>query len=179
MRKRAYATRAMRSAVTVCVLVWASGQPRPRAQAAAPATTAPAPDMTRGAYISASDAAAAVAATAAKQGTTPNGITRILQLAPYTVSIEHRIPVAQSAAIHDKDAELFYVVDGSATLVTGGALVNPTRNGDNMSGTAITGGTSQKMSKGDFMLIPQGVAHWITDIQGSFTPMTLHLPMVK
>jgi mannose-6-phosphate isomerase-like protein (cupin superfamily) len=149
----------------------------PRAAAAQAAT--PAPDMTKGTYVSAADAAAAVAATAAKQGTSPNGITRVLQLAPYTVSIEHRIPVAQSAAIHDKDAELFVVIDGSATLVTGGTLVSPTRNGDNVSGTAITGGTSQKMSKGDFMLIPQGVAHWITDIQGSFTPMTLHLPMVK
>ena len=149
------------------------------AQAATSSTPGPAPDMTKGTYMSAADAAAAVAATAAKQGTSPNGITRILQLAPYTVSLEHRIPVAQSAAIHDKDAELFVVIDGSATLVTGGTLVNPMRNGDNVSGTAITGGTSQKMSKGDFMLIPQGVAHWITDIQGSFTPMTLHLPMVK
>ena len=151
-----------------------SGRAHLAAQAAAPA-----PDMTKGAYMSATDAAAAVAATASKQGTTPNGVTRVLQLAPYTVNIEHRIPLAQSAAVHEKEAELFYVVDGSATLVTGGMLVNPTRNGDNLSGTGITGGTSQKMSKGDFMLIPQGVAHWITDIQGSFTPMTLHLPMVK
>lgn len=165
----------MRKIVCVLfVLLAGSGLARLHAQAAAPA-----PDMTKGTYMSAADAAAAVAATAAKQGTTPNGITRVFQLAPYTVSIEHRNPVAQSAAIHDKDAELFYVVDGSATLVTGGTLVTPTRNGDNMSGTAITGGTSQKMAKGDFMLIPQGVAHWITDIQGSFTPMTLHLPMVK
>ena len=125
----------------------------PRSAAASLAATAT--DMTKGTYMSAADAAAAVAATAAKQGTSPNGITRILQLTPYTVSIEHRIPVAQSAAIHDKDAELFIVIDGSATLVTGGTLVNPTRNGDNVSGTAITGGTSQKMSKGDFTLIPQ------------------------
>jgi mannose-6-phosphate isomerase-like protein (cupin superfamily) len=130
-------------------------------------------------YVSAADAAAAVAASASRQGQNPNAVTRILQLAPYSVNIEHRLPVAQTAAIHDKDAELFYVVDGAATLVTGGTLVNPTRNGDNVSGTAIQGGTAQKMAKGDFMLIPQGVAHWITDVQGTFTPMTIHLPMVK
>jgi mannose-6-phosphate isomerase-like protein (cupin superfamily) len=141
-----------------------------------PAQSAP-PDMTKGAYMSAADAAAAVAATASKQGTNPNASTRILQLAPYTVNIEHRLPLTQTAAVHEKEAELFYVVDGSATLVTGGTLVNPTRNGDNLSGSAIEGGTSQKMSKGDFMLIPQGVPHWITSIAGSFTPMTLHLPM--
>ena len=172
MQETAYARTTMAvAAVLLALLAFYPGT--------AAAQTTPAPDLTKGAYMSAADAAAAVAATAAKQGTSPNGITRVLQLAPYTVSIEHRIPVAQSAAIHDKDAELFYIVDGSATLVTGGALVNPMRNGDNVSGTGITGGTPQKMSKGDFMLIPQGVAHWITDIQGSFTPMTLHLPMVK
>jgi mannose-6-phosphate isomerase-like protein (cupin superfamily) len=135
------------------------------------------PDMTKGTYVSAAAAASAVAATASKQGTNPLAVTRILQLAPYTVNIEHRLPLTQAAAIHDKDAELFYVVDGSATLVTGGTLVNPTRNGDNVSGVAIQGGTAQKMSKGDFMLIPNGVAHWITDVQGAFTPMTIHLPM--
>jgi mannose-6-phosphate isomerase-like protein (cupin superfamily) len=144
-----------------------------------PAQNAPAPDLTKGIYMSAPGAAAAVAATAAKQGTSPNAATRVFQLLPYTVQIEHRNPVAQSAAVHDKDAELFYVIDGSATLVTGGTLVDPVRNGDNLTGTAIVGGTSQKMSKGDFMLIPQGVPHWITNIQGSFTPMTLHLPMTK
>jgi mannose-6-phosphate isomerase-like protein (cupin superfamily) len=145
--------------------------------AQAPARNTPAPDLTKGNYISAADAAAAVAATAARQGTSPNAVTRILQLAPYTVNIEHRLPLTQAAAIHDKDAELFFVIDGAATLVTGGTLTNPTRNGDNVSGTAIEGGTRQRMAKGDFMLIPNGVAHWITDVQGSFTPMTLHLPM--
>ena len=142
-----------------------------------PGTNAPAPDMTKGAYMSAADAAAAVATAASKQGTNPNAVTRVLRLGPYTVNIEHRLPLTQAAAVHDKDAELFFVIDGSATLVTGGQLVSPTRNGDNLTGTAIQGGTSQKMSKGDFMLIPQGVPHWITNVQGSFTPMTLHLPM--
>ena len=169
MRKMACTTAAL-----LCVMV--SGVAR--AQPAAGQTAAP-PDLTKGIYMSAADAAAAVGATAAKQGTAPNAITRVFQLAPYTVQIEHRNPVAQSATVHDKDAELFYIVDGSATLVTGGTLVNPTRNGDNLTGTAIEGGTSQRMSKGDFMLIPQGVPHWITNIQGVFTPMTLHLPMVK
>lgn len=156
--------------IAILVALSASGH----AQQPAPAA---APDMTKGMYMSAANAAAAVSATASKQGTTPNAVTRILQLAPYTVNIEHRLPVTQSAAVHEKEAELFYVVDGSATLVTGGTLVSPTRNGDNVTGTAIDGGTAQKMAKGDFMLIPQGVPHWITNIQGSFTPMTLHLPM--
>ena len=100
----------------------------------------------------------------------------MIRLAPYNVSLEYRAAVA-NAAVHETEAELFYVIDGSATLVTGGQLVSPTRNGDNLTGTAIQGGTSHRKSKGDFMLIPQGVPHWITNVQGSFTPMTLHLPM--
>jgi mannose-6-phosphate isomerase-like protein (cupin superfamily) len=174
MRKSACATTTIPFVMVLLVMLSGSGgaqQP--------PAPNRPAPDLTQAIYMSAPDAAAAVAATAAKQGTSPNGVTRVFQLLPYTVQIEHRNPVAQAAAVHDKDAELFYVIDGSATLVTGGKLVDPMRNGDNLTGTAIEGGTSQRMSKGDFMLIPQGVPHWITSIQGSFTPMTLHLPMMK
>jgi hypothetical protein len=39
------------------------------------------------------------------------------------------------------------VVDGSATLLTGGKLVGETRNGSNLQGKSIKGGTSQKFSK--------------------------------
>ena len=45
------------------------------------------------------------------------------------------------ASVHEKEAELFYVIDGSGTLVTGGKLVGETRtNADNLAGTAIEGG---------------------------------------
>jgi mannose-6-phosphate isomerase-like protein (cupin superfamily) len=57
----------------------------------------------------------------------------ILRLAPYNnASLEYRASVGP-AAVHEKEAEYFYVVDGSATLVTGGKLVGETRNGDNHS----------------------------------------------
>jgi mannose-6-phosphate isomerase-like protein (cupin superfamily) len=146
------------------------------AQQPAP-SSAPAPDLTRAIYMSAADAAAAVAATVGKQGTAPNGSTRVFQLLPYTVNIEHRIAVLQGAAIHDKEAELFYIIDGSATLITGGRVVDATRNGDNVNGKSIEGGTAQKVGKGDFVMVPQGVPHWFTDIQGSLTQMSLHLPI--
>ena len=45
----------------------------------------------------------------------------MIQLAPYNVSLEYRAAVA-NAAVHETEAELFYVVDGSAMLVTGGKL---------------------------------------------------------
>src|SRR5438067_207639 len=58
----------------------------------------------------------------------------ILQLAPYSANLESRNAVGP-ASVHEKEAEMFYVIDGAATLVTGGKLVNEKRNGDNLSGT--------------------------------------------
>ena len=135
----------------------------------------PAPDPTKAAYVSAADLAAMVA----KQPADRNGtISRLLQTPGYAVNIEHRVAVAQTASVHETEAELFYVIDGAATLVTGGKLIEPTRNGANLSSTkGVEGGVSQKLAKGDFVMVPAGVPHWFTDIQGSITQMALHLPI--
>ena len=82
--------------------------------------------------MTAADLAAIVAATADR-----NGNQRLLQLAPYNVNMEHRVNIPQSASIHDKEAELFYVINGSGTIVTGGKLINPMKNGDNSTGSGI------------------------------------------
>jgi len=119
---------------------------------------------------------AELAAIVAKQPKDRNGNQTFLQLAPYNVSMEHRVNVPQNASVHDKEAELFYVIDGSATLVTGGKLVNPTRTGDNQSAATVEGGTAKRMGKGDFFLVPEGTPHWFSKIDGELTLMSLHLP---
>src|SRR5215510_16501561 len=120
--------------------------------------------------------AADLAAIVAKQPKDRNGNQTFLQLAPYNVNMEHRVPVAQNASVHDKEAELFYVVDGGGTIVTGGKLMNPTKNGDNSTGPGIEGGTAKKIAKGDFILVPEGTPHWFSTIDGTLTLMSLHLP---
>lgn len=120
--------------------------------------------------------AAELAAIVAKQPKDRNGNQTFLQLAPYNVSMEHRVNVPQNAAVHDKEAELFYVIDGSGTLVTGGKLTNPTKNGDNSTGPGIDGGTSKRLAKGDFVLVPEGTPHWFSKIDNELTLMSLHLP---
>src|SRR6185503_4475534 len=77
-------------------------------------TQAPAP--LQGGQVTAAELAAIVA----KQPKDRNGNQTFLQLTPYNVSMEHRVNIAQNAAVHDKEAELFYVIDGTATMVTGG-----------------------------------------------------------
>src|ERR1700674_2169551 len=76
---------------------------------------------------------------------------RILHLAPYNANLEYRASVGP-AAVHEHEAEVFYVIDGSATMVTGGKLVSESRtNAENLAGTAIEGGASRTVTKGDFI----------------------------
>jgi mannose-6-phosphate isomerase-like protein (cupin superfamily) len=81
---------------------------------------------------------------------------------------------------HDKVTEVYHILEGSGTLVTGGDLVNPKRrdqtndtvmqiNGPSVSGTAIRGGVSRRVSKGDIIVIPAGTAHWFPEIHESIT----------
>src|SRR5262249_19765576 len=79
----------------------------------------------------------------------------ILSLAPYRAQIEYR-PGTSPATVHEKDAEMMYVLEGAGSIVTGGKLVDEKRtNANNLAGTSIEGGTPQAVVKGDFVLIPE------------------------
>lgn len=134
------------------------------------------PETKVGLYMSAADVSAAVA----KLPKNPLASVPVFKMGPFNVNVEHRLgspAAAQAASVHDTDAELFYMIDGTATLVTGGKLTSETRDGANARGTGIEGGKAQKMSKGDFMLVPAGVPHWFTNIDGQITEFSLHLPV--
>src|SRR5262249_16674085 len=94
-------------------------------------------------YSPAADIQAMIAkAKASRKENQPNVTDRILTLAPYNAGLEYRASVGP-AAVHEKEAEMFYVIDGSGTLVTGGKLTAETRpNPENLSGTGIEGGKS-------------------------------------
>jgi mannose-6-phosphate isomerase-like protein (cupin superfamily) len=71
--------------------------------------------------------------------------------------------------LHEKDTDVFYIVEGSATFVTGGKMVDPksTAPGE-LRGSAIEGGETRTLSKGDVIIIPAGLPHWFKDVQGTF-----------
>jgi mannose-6-phosphate isomerase-like protein (cupin superfamily) len=103
---------------------------------------------------------------------------KVLSLAPYKVSLEYRA-IPGTASVHEREAEIFYIVEGTGTLVTGGKLVKETRtNPTNLSGTAIEGGTSQTVSKGDFVVVPENTPHWFSAINGNgvLVNVSMHLP---
>jgi mannose-6-phosphate isomerase-like protein (cupin superfamily) len=132
------------------------------------------PDKT---YTSAKEVVAMMAkAKSERKQDQANFIQTLLRLAPYSANLEYR-GVVGPAAVHEKEAELFYVIDGGGTLVTGGKLVGETRtNAENLSGTAIDGGMTQAVAKGDFFIVPENTPHWFSAINGTLVLMSLHVP---
>jgi len=107
-----------------------------------------------------------------------NFVQPIVQLAPYTANLEYRVAgVAAPASVHEREAEMFYVVEGSGTLVTGGTLREEKRtNAENLSGSAIDGGTPRRLARGDWVMVPEKTPHWFTQIDGTLVLMSIHLP---
>jgi mannose-6-phosphate isomerase-like protein (cupin superfamily) len=107
-----------------------------------------------------------------------NNVVVLVSVGPYPAQLEYRIPGAPpSASVHKAQAEFIYVVTGDCTLITGGSLENPKDNGANMGGTGITGGTSRKVAKGDYIMVPPNTPHQYADVQGELAMVTLHMPM--
>jgi len=96
----------------------------------------------------------------------------------YRIGMEHRLPnFPQAASVHEKEAELWGVIDGSLTVTTGGKLINPRQNGTNWgSSEGITGGTPNRVGRGDFLMIPEGVPHQVTAVEGDATLVTFETP---
>jgi len=69
--------------------------------------------------------------------------------------------------VHDNEIDVIYVVEGTATLMTGGKIVGAknTRPGQWL-GTDITGGTAQTLVKGDVVVVPAGTPHWFKEVPG-------------
>lgn len=107
-----------------------------------------------------------------------NFIQQIVQLAPYRVNLEYRVAnLNAAAAVHEREAELFLVIEGAGTVVTGGALKDEKRtNADNLQGSSIEGGSSRRIAKGDWILVPEKTPHWFTGIDGTLVLMSMHLP---
>jgi mannose-6-phosphate isomerase-like protein (cupin superfamily) len=73
------------------------------------------------------------------------------------------------AELHEKDLDIFYVLQGSATFVTGGKMVDgKTTAPGEVRGAAIEGGETHTLSKDDVVVIPPGIPHWFKDTQGLF-----------
>lgn len=84
-------------------------------------------------------------------------------------------PGANSVAEHDHVSEVYHVISGSATLVTGPDLVDARRrpatnenvrllNGPGSNAASIRNGVTHQLKAGDAIIIPAGTGHWFTKI---------------
>jgi glc operon protein GlcG len=102
-----------------------------------------------------------VAAAFAKDGT-------LAENAGYKVNASRRDGPGQ-AEIHTRATDVIYVVEGTATFITGGKAIDPKEVAPNeIRGRAIEGGEAHQIAKGDVVVVPAGVPHWFKEVRGPF-----------
>jgi mannose-6-phosphate isomerase-like protein (cupin superfamily) len=85
------------------------------------------------------------------------------------LSVGHK---EQEFAMSHAFTHIYYIVEGSATFVTGGTIVDPKTvkpispaPGKEIRGTSMEGGETHHVSKGDVLIVPRGVTHWWKEVQ--------------
>ena len=96
-------------------------------------------------------------------------VGEFLKLAPYTVNLEYREKgKIGDVGQHPNSAEYITIIQGSGTIITGGTIA-----ADHMN---ITGGQSRKIGKGDFLLIPANLPHWINKVDQTIALAAIFVP---
>src|SRR6202049_514949 len=66
---------------------------------------------------------------------------------------------------HDRTNHVFIMVEGEATFITGGTMVDAKRTApDQMRAASIEGGVTHHLVKGDVITIPAKTPHWFKDV---------------
>ncbi len=76
---------------------------------------------------------------------------------------------AGMSEVHELDTDIIYVLDGTATFITGGKSVDPKMIAANeFRGSMIDGGETRQLKKGDVVIVPKGTPHWFKKVDGAF-----------
>jgi uncharacterized RmlC-like cupin family protein len=87
------------------------------------------------------------------------GIASLAVFGNYQMSVAYR-SASGEAELHQTKSDVFYVVSGSCTLLTGGTVAKPrTTQPHEIRGPSVAGGQQRKLHPGDFVSIPAGVPH--------------------
>ena len=135
-----------------------------------------------GAASAKEDEELAAVAAGALQATTPNASVRLIdkervsaafekgeplvETADYKVHASHRNAAGKSE-VHTDETDILYVLSGSATLITGGSMVDPvTIEPGEIRGAGIKGGDRRQLVAGDVVIVPKGTPHWFQSVPG-------------
>jgi glc operon protein GlcG len=78
------------------------------------------------------------------------------------------------AEVHTLDTDIIYVMQGTATIVTGGTAVDAKEIAPNeIRGSRIEGGVTRQLSKGQVIIVPNNTAHWFKEVNGEFLYYTI------
>lgn len=73
------------------------------------------------------------------------------------------------AEVHVRDTDTIHVIEGAATLVVGGTIVDGKATApDEIRGSSIAGGKAIGLAKGDVAVVPAGTPHWFREVEGPF-----------
>lgn len=94
--------------------------------------------------------------------------TPMIEVRDYKIHASRREGPGQ-VEVHTRDTDIAYVLQGSATLVTGGAAVGLKEIGaEELRGSAIRGGETRELRPGDVVVIPNGTPHWFKEVKAPF-----------
>ncbi|HEY1613486.1 MAG TPA: hypothetical protein VGF97_07350 [Rhizomicrobium sp.] len=132
--------------------------------AAAPAIGAAVPAHAGVTFVPAKQLMATIEQT--REQSTGIALMNYLRTPGYSAAVVRRT-TAGKAELHERVDDIWYVLDGGATLVTGGSLIDPhgTEAGE-VRGSGVSHGTERQIAKGDLIGIPAGTPHWVSRISG-------------
>ncbi|HSE89120.1 MAG TPA: heme-binding protein [Candidatus Binatia bacterium] len=90
----------------------------------------------------------------------------LLEIANYKVHASHREGPGV-VEVHTRDTDIIYMLEGTATLITGGTIVDgKSIEPEEIRGKDVKSGETRQIAKGDVIIIPNGVPHWFKEVKG-------------
>ena len=106
-----------------------------------------------------------------------------LRLSPPSESpvIGIRRTIPGKSELHASFTDVWYVIEGAATLITGGTMRDGSETAPGETrGRGINDGNSRRIHKGDYAVIPAGTPHWISKVDGKeFLYIVVKVPIQK
>jgi mannose-6-phosphate isomerase-like protein (cupin superfamily) len=104
-----------------------------------------------------------------------------LMVTPEYSVMEVRRTAPDRSEVHAAVTDIWYVLRGSATLITGGSAVDPLEiEPGELRGRGVSNGDIRQIHGGEVLVIPAGIPHWISKVeQGEVVYLVIKVPSRK